>query len=164
LTAGEAIVSGWADRPLLCVGARNASYSPLLDCVRLPLLRHFHSAEEYYATLFHELTHATGHPKRLHRPDLEEALRPNGQAGYAREELTAEMGAAFLCAHAGFDPARTLDNSAAYIQFWLGQLRGDKKLVVQAASRAQRAAEVILGILPSEPVLAEATSGHAAAA
>ncbi|MBC6612427.1 DUF1738 domain-containing protein [Hymenobacter sp. BT507] len=163
LTAGEAIVSGWANRPLLCLGARNASYSPLLDCVRLPLLKHFHSAEEYYATLFHELTHATGHPKRLHRPDLEEALRPNGQAGYAREELTAEMGAAFLCAHAGFDPARTTDNAAAYVQFWLDQLHGDKKLVVQAASRAQRATELILGILPSESAL-EAPCAPAAAA
>lgn len=158
LTAGEAIVSGWANRPLLCLGARTASYSPLLDCVRLPLLKCFHSAEEYYATLFHELTHATGHPKRLHRPDLAEALRPNGQLGYAREELTAEMGTAFLCAHAGFDPARTLDNSAAYVQFWLDQLRGDKKLVVQAASRAQRAAELILGVLPNEPVPVNASS------
>jgi antirestriction protein ArdC len=145
LAAAEALVAGWATCPRIEHGGAQAYYAPGPDVVNVPRPETFTSGEAYYATLFHELTHATGHPSRLDRPDLAEALRPGGRAGYAREELTAEMGAAFLCGHAGLNPSATLENTAAYLQFWLEQLRGDKKLVVQAASRAQRAAELILG-------------------
>ncbi|WP_048826518.1 ArdC family protein [Hymenobacter sp. DG25B] len=145
LAAAEALVANWATCPRIEHGGSQAYYAPGPDFVNVPRPETFTSGEAYYSTLFHELTHATGHPSRLDRPDLAEALRPSGRAGYAREELTAEMGAAFLCGHAGLDPSATLENTAAYLQFWLEQLRGDKKLVVQAASRAQRAAEFILG-------------------
>ncbi|MBG8555815.1 ArdC family protein [Hymenobacter guriensis] len=145
LAAAEALVAGWATCPRIEHGGAQASYTPGPDLVQVPRPETFTSGEAYYSTLFHELTHATGHASRLDRSDLAEALRPSGRAGYAREELTAEMGAAFLCGHAGLDPSATLENTAAYLQFWLEQLRGDKKLVVQAASRAQRAAEFILG-------------------
>ncbi|GAA4506496.1 hypothetical protein GCM10023172_35750 [Hymenobacter ginsengisoli] len=145
LAAAEALVANWATCPRIEHGGGQAYYAPGPDFVNVPRPETFVSGEAYYSTLFHELTHATGHASRLDRPDLAEALRPSGRAGYAREELTAEMGAAFLCGHAGLDPSATLENTAAYLQFWLEQLRGDKKLVVQAASRAQRAAEFILG-------------------
>ncbi|RAK62610.1 ArdC family protein [Hymenobacter edaphi] len=145
LAAAEALVANWASCPRIEHGGAQAYYAPGPDFVSVPRPETFVSGEAYYSTLFHELTHATGHPSRLDRPDLAEALRPSGRASYAREELTAEMGAAFLCGHAGLDPSATLENTAAYLQFWLEQLRGDKKLVVQAASRAQRAAELILG-------------------
>lgn len=145
LAAAEALVANWVDCPRIEHGGSQAYYAPGPDFVHVPRPETFTSGEAYYSTLFHELTHATGHASRLDRPDLAEALRPSGRAGYAREELTAEMGAAFLCGHAGLDPSATLENTAAYLQFWLEQLRGDKKLVVQAASRAQRAAEFILG-------------------
>lgn len=145
LAAAEALVAGWATCPRIEHGGAQAYYAPGPDFVQVPRPETFVSGEAYYSTLFHELTHATGHASRLDRPDLAEALRPSGRAGYAREELTAEMGAAFLCGHAGLNPSATLENTAAYLQFWLEQLRGDKKLVVQAASRAQRAAELILG-------------------
>ncbi|SHM10153.1 ArdC family protein [Hymenobacter psychrotolerans] len=145
LAAAEALVAGWATCPRIEHGGAQAYYAPGPDFVQVPRPETFTSGEAYYSTLFHELTHATGHASRLDRPDLAEALRPSGRAGYAREELTAEMGAAFLCGHAGLNPSATLENTAAYLQFWLEQLRGDKKLVVQAASRAQRAAEFILG-------------------
>ncbi|QKG55016.1 ArdC family protein [Hymenobacter sp. BRD67] len=147
LAAAEALVANWTGCPRIEHGGAQAYYAPGPDFVHVPRPETFVSSEAYYSTLFHELTHATGHPRRLDRPDLAEALRPSGRAGYAREELTAEMGAAFLCGHAGLNPAATLENTAAYLQFWLEQLRGDKKLVVQAASRAQRAAELILGQL-----------------
>ncbi|GAB3843026.1 ArdC family protein [Hymenobacter jeollabukensis] len=145
LAAAEALVANWATCPRIEHGGSQAYYAPGPDFVHVPRPETFTSGEAYYSTLFHELTHATGHASRLDRPDLTEALRPSGRASYAREELTAEMGAAFLCGHAGLDPSATLENTAAYLQFWLEQLRGDKKLVVQAASRAQRAAEFILG-------------------
>ncbi|GAA4364199.1 hypothetical protein GCM10023185_33510 [Hymenobacter saemangeumensis] len=145
LAAAEALVSNWTGGPRIEHGGAQAYYAPGPDVVNVPRPETFTSGEAYYLTLFHELTHATGHTSRLDRPDLAEALRPGGRVGYAREELTAEMGAAFLCGHAGLNPGATLENTAAYLQFWLEQLRGDKKLVVQAASRAQRAAELILG-------------------
>jgi len=145
LATAEPLVANWTSCPHIEHGGAQAYYAPGPDVVNVPRPETFVSGEAYYSTLFHELTHATGHPSRLDRPDLAEALRPSGRAGYAREELTAEMGAAFLCGHAGLNPGATLENTAAYLQFWLEQLRSDKKLVVQAASRAQRAAELILG-------------------
>jgi antirestriction protein ArdC len=79
-----------------------------------------------------------------------------GSANYSREELIAEMGSAMLCGIAGISPA-TVENSAAYLRSWISALRGDSKLVVAAASQAQKAADYIRGIVAkssseSEPV------------
>jgi antirestriction protein ArdC len=78
----------------------------------------------------------------LNRESIAEAA-PFGSPVYATEELIAEMGAAFLCAEAGISPA-VIANEAAYIQGWLGKLRGEKRLVVIAAAQAQKAADYIL--------------------
>ena len=101
----------------------------------------FASVEEYYATRFHELGHSTGAKHRLDRK-LEGDF---GDKDYSREELVAEMTAAFLCAHCGIDNS-VIENSAAYLQGWINILKGDSKLVVIAASQAQKAANLILGI------------------
>ncbi|MGH7950454.1 MAG: zincin-like metallopeptidase domain-containing protein [Limisphaerales bacterium] len=93
----------------------------------------FEKQEGYYATLFHELIHSTGHPSRLNRPTLTESAG-FGSNPYCKEELVAEMGAAFLSGHAGISET-ILENSAAYVQNWLEQLRNDKKLIVQAAAQ-----------------------------
>lgn len=151
LEAADAIVMSWADRPRLTSLDQRAYYVPGQDYVNLPAFGSFLNAEHYYKTLFHEFTHATGHPQRLNRPDLADNMATKGAAGYAREELTAEMGAAFLCGAAGISPAATDENTAAYLQFWLGCLRNDKKLLVQAASHAQKAANLILGHEPPRP-------------
>ncbi|WP_262905441.1 ArdC family protein [Hymenobacter nitidus] len=164
LAAAEALVANWTSGPRIEHGGAQAYYAPGPDLVNLPRPETFVSGEAYYSTLFHELTHATGHASRLDRPDLAEALRHGGRPGYAREELTAEMGAAFLCGHAGLNLSATLENTAAYLQFWLEQLRGDKKLVVQAASRAQRAAELILGNETPEDTEPDPQPGPAVAA
>lgn len=107
----------------------------------------FRSGQEFYSVLFHELTHhATGHGSRLNRKGISGAsgeLSAFGSAPYAKEELVAEMGAAFLCGQAGI-VERTIDNSAAYIASWLERLRNDRRLVVQAAAQAQKAADFIL--------------------
>ena len=81
----------------------------------------FDSPEEYYSTLFHELTHSTGHERRLNRATLTD-LCPFGSTNYSKEELVAEMGAAFLCGVSGIEN-RTVDNSAAYIASWLRVLQ-----------------------------------------
>lgn len=98
--------------------------------------------------LFHELTHATGHESRLNRKGVagsEGEWSSFGSTPYAKEELVAEMGAAFLCGQAGI-VERTLDNSAAYVKSWLARLKDDVKLVVQGAAQAQKAADFILAI------------------
>ena len=109
----------------------------------MPKERLFESAEEYYSTLFHELTHSTGHQKRLNRSTLTD-LCPFGSTNYSKEELVAEMGAAMLAGHAGIEN-KVVDNSAAYIGGWLSRLKSDKKLAVHAAAQAQKAVDHILG-------------------
>lgn len=89
------------------------------------------------ATCLHELTHATGHAKRLGR-DLRNAF---GSKDYAREELVAEMGAAFLCAALGIQPTV---RHADYIGAWLAVLREDNRAIFRAASAASKAADWLL--------------------
>ncbi|GAA4493074.1 zincin-like metallopeptidase domain-containing protein [Hymenobacter ginsengisoli] len=155
IEAAEAIVRNWEGRPAIAHLHQRAYYSPALDLVNMPERETFTTGEGYYATLFHELTHSTGHASRLDRPDLT-AGEGKLSASYAREELTAEMGASFLCAAAGLDTEHTEENAVAYLQTWLERLKNDKKLVLQAASKAQRAAKLILGVAeegePAVPV------------
>jgi antirestriction protein ArdC len=144
IESAESIVKGYAG-PEICHIGMQPRYRPPTDEVFMPEPKRFTSDEEYYSTLFHELVHSTGHSSRLDR-GLDTELRPFGSPDYSREELIAEMGAAFLCAHAGIIPA-TLENSAAYIKGWISCLRADKKVVVQSAGAAQRAADLILGLV-----------------
>lgn len=103
----------------------------------------FSSSAEYYSTLFHELVHSTGAAHRLSRKGVTD---PTFFAShdYSQEELVAECGAAFLCAEAGISPA-TINNSAAYIASWIKQLRHEPRWIVNAASQAGKAADLILG-------------------
>ena len=134
----EQLVAAIPAPPVIRHGAHAAYYQPRPDVLRMPDPERFESAEAYYATLFHELTHSTGHEARLNRPTLAEAGR-FGSTNYSKEELVAEMGAGFLCGLCGIEN-RTVDNSAAYLQGWLRRLRQDQTLLVAAAAQAQRAA------------------------
>jgi antirestriction protein ArdC len=92
------------------------------------------------------LTHSTGHKSRVNRKGFDGndgAWSAFGSVPYAREELVAEMGAAFLCGNTGIEN-KTIDNSAAYIKNWLGKLKNDAKLVITAAAQAQKAVNYIL--------------------
>ena len=109
----------------------------------MPAREAFDSAPEYFSTLFHELTHSTGHGSRLDRTGVTEPIK-FGSHSYSFEELIAECGAAFLCGASGIAPA-TLDNSAAYIGNWVSKLKSDPKWIVQAAAQAGKAADLILG-------------------
>lgn len=137
----EQIVNGYEGRPEIEHGGHRAYYVAGTDSVTIPSPSRFASGEEYYSTLFHELAHSTGHSKRLDR-GIDSEIRAFGSADYAREELVAEMAAAFLCGHAGITPA-TVENSAAYIGSWIKALKGDKRLAVSAAGAGQRAADWI---------------------
>ena len=147
IAAAESIVAAMPKLPEIKHGGGRACYSPSLDCVTMPVPERFQSGQDYYSVLFHELTHSTGHASRLNRKGIsgeEGEWSAFGSTPYAKEELVAEMGAAFLSGQAGI-VERTLDNSAAYVQAWLARLKEDRRLIVQAAAAAQKAADFILG-------------------
>lgn len=131
-------------------GGNGAFYSPSQDIVQLPPFELFRDAESYCATLAHELTHWTRHPSRL---DRDMGRKCFGDAGYAREELVAELGAAFLCADLGITP-EVQPNHAAYIESWLQVLKNDKRFIFSAASHAQRAADYLHSLQPAADVQA----------
>jgi antirestriction protein ArdC len=147
------IVANMPQRPEIKFGMAKAFYSPSEDFVGMPNHERFTSEEEFYSVCFHELTHATGAAHRLNRPTVTEA-DSFGSEEYSKEELIAEMGAAFLCGVAGITE-RTINNSAAYLQNWLEALKNDRKLIVQAAAQAQKAADFILGTKFEEAPAAE---------
>lgn len=137
----QMIVEAMPNPPAIRHEEPRAYYRPSADLVNMPKPGLFESSEEYFSTLFHELVHSTGHKSRLDRKSIVE-LTPFGSESYAKEELIAEMGAAFLCWRGGIDPA-TLANSAAYIHGWIAKLKSDPKIVVLAAASAQKAADYI---------------------
>jgi antirestriction protein ArdC len=120
-------------------GGDRAYYAREFDYVQIPLFESFRDAESYYSTLGHELTHWTKHPSRLAR---DFGRKQWGDEGYVQEELVAELGAAFLCAHlelAG-DPRQ---ENASYIANWLEVLRNDSRFIFKVAAHAQRAADYL---------------------
>lgn len=127
------------NKPTLAHGGDVACYVPSKDKIQMPKPENFDSSEHYYSILFHEAIHSTGHESRLDR----KIMNSFGDEEYSKEELVAEMGAAFLCAETGIEN-KTLDSSAAYIQNWLQKLKDDPKMIVSAASQAEKAAEHIL--------------------
>jgi antirestriction protein ArdC len=151
LQSAEQILAGYIDGPRVNYAGSEPHYRTSTDTVTVPEAGNFHTPEDFYATLFHELAHSTGHAKRLDRPTLAEKAS-FGSETYAKEELVAELGAAFLSNAAGLDLARTEPSTAAYLANWLQALRNDKRLIISAASQAQKAANHILGIVPNYEV------------
>ncbi|GAB2610382.1 ArdC family protein [Belliella aquatica] len=143
----EEIILNMVNVPEIRHVIAEAFYSPIDDYINMPDLSLFESAEFYYSVLFHELIHATGHQNRLNRKEVVE-FNEFGSEDYSREELTAEMGASYLCNHTGIMDEKLLENSAAYIKVWLDRLKSDKKLLISAASKAQKAVEYILTTSP----------------
>jgi antirestriction protein ArdC len=139
--AAEAIVAGYPNGPTIDHTSGHASYRPGTDHVGLPPRDSFTGTVAYYATVFHELVHSTGHESRLKRFQ-QGAAHGKGSEVYSKEELVAEMGAAFLGAEAGLPD--NLDQNAAYIKSWLTVLKNDHGMVVSAASQAQKATNHIL--------------------
>jgi antirestriction protein ArdC len=125
-------------------GGTRAYYAEGPDYVQMPPFETFRDAESFAATMAHELCHWTKHEKRLAR-DMGRVRW--GDEGYAKEELCAELGAAFLCADLEITP-EVRDDHAAYIATWLKVLRDDKRLIFTAAAHAQRAADYLHGLQP----------------
>ena len=117
-------------------GKSRAAYSPALDMIGMPAFAMFKDAPSFYSTLFHELTHWTGHKSRLDR-DLSTRFVAHA---YALEELVAELGAAFLSAEFGFD---LISQHAAYLQSWIKACKDNPRALFTAASKASAAAEYL---------------------
>jgi antirestriction protein ArdC len=143
------MVAGMPNPPRFAEGSAVPCYRPKTDCLDMPDRRFFTSEEAYYSTLFHELTHSTGHRSRLARKSLLEnkGMDSEGEARktYAEEELVAEMGASFLSAHAGIIETG-IENSAAYLQGWIDALKSKdaKGWIIRTASQVQKATDYIL--------------------
>lgn len=143
--SAENIISGMPNPPKFVKSKVNLpAYSPLTDTIQMPDKNRFHNENHYYATLFHEMVHSTGHESRLNR--FVKQVTSKADVEYAKEELVAELGAAFLCYHAGVSNDELIDESASYINSWIQRLRNDHKLIIHAASKAQKASDYILKI------------------
>ncbi len=127
-------------------GGNAAYYRMASDHIQMPLFEVFVGAQSYYATLAHESVHWTRHPSRLDRSFDQKRF---GDTGYAKEELVAEFGAAFLCADLGLKLEDRNDH-AAYIGSWLEILRNDKRAIFAAAAHAQRAVDYMHGLQKSK--------------
>jgi len=149
LEAAEALVEAYTATLAggLHHGGDAAFYRPSTDAVTMPRREAFDSGEHYFATLYHELGHSTGHSSRLDR------LSPTtfGSHEYSFEELVAEMTACFLASEAGIAQPDLEENAAAYLRSWMRKLEENPKWLIQAAGKAQKAADLILGRKP-EPV------------
>jgi antirestriction protein ArdC len=144
IAEAERIIHHMPRAPVIEHKQPQAYYLPSQDLVNMPNSNLFRSDEEYYSTLFHELTHSTGHASRLHRVELSK-INMLKSHDYSKEELVAEMGSAFLCGRCGITP-KVIENQAAYIQGWLKQLQNNRKWLIYAAAKAQKAADYILGV------------------
>lgn len=124
--------------------SNEAFYAPGLDSVTVPTISQYKNVGEYYSTTFHELTHSTGHKSRLNRFEQNGASAAFGSETYSKEELVAELGAATLVNYVGLENEKSFRNSAAYIQSWLKVLKNDKKFIISASAKAEKAVALIL--------------------
>lgn len=142
--AAEAIITDYLSRTgvrLTHEKGDQAFYRPSTDSITVPMMEQFTEAAEYYSTVFHEMTHSTGHSSRLNRLSGTAFF---GSESYSKEELIAEIGASSLVHLVGMETPSSFRNSAAYIQSWLKALHNDKHMIVSAAGKAEKAVTYIL--------------------
>jgi antirestriction protein ArdC len=129
-------------------GGNDAFYSPPGDFIQLPHRHQFESAESFYETAFHELTHWSEHVSRLNWNRADE--------GYAMGELIAEMSACLMMAELGLPTTTNLTNHASYLKHWLDGMAGDSKFIFKAASQASKAVDYLLSFSRTRAELTEA--------
>ncbi len=140
IACAESVINGYKNPPKINFSGNQPSYCVDYDVIEIPAIDHFKTADNYYSTMFHEMTHSTGHKKRLNR-DMRTSILNNTKR--SKEELIAELGAAFLNAHCGIES--TLNSNAAYCKSWLKVLNDDRMMLISAAGKAEKAADYILG-------------------
>ncbi|MBK1883776.1 DUF1738 domain-containing protein [Luteolibacter pohnpeiensis] len=145
----KSLVEGMVNPPVIHEGRSvRTCYDPRSDEIEIPNRSYFENEERFYKSLFHELVHATGSSKRLARKSLidNKGRLAGNRVVYSKEELVAELGTAFVCAHAGI-VMDDHDHSASYIQSWLRVLQSsdNRRWLIEAAAHAQRAADYLIG-------------------
>lgn len=164
--AVEAIAQGLVQTTGLTIieGGNQPCYVPSLDTVRMPRAHQFHSREDEISTFLHELSHSTGHQKRMNRPNC---FARFGSELYGQEELRAELASAMLCGQIGLALGQShIDSHAAYVSSWLDVLRRDKSEIFKAVADAQRICDYLGQWMPvpvlmaggSEVTLAESSA------
>ena len=145
IEACDSIVSAMPTLPDIQHKQNRAYYSPTSDYVNMPPKSKFKTNHGYYATLFHELSHSTMHSSRLDRIKDYSMFTFKGDHDYSFEELVAELSSCFLCAESNISQPDLLMNSADYISGWISKFKDDKRMLVKAAGKAQKATNFILG-------------------
>jgi len=140
----EKVVANMPNRPTIVHREPGAFYRPFDDSINMPKRELFDSPEDYYSTLFHELSHSTGHKSRLGRlEDQRDAAF--GSADYSKEELVAELSSSFVMNELGIENSDTERNSAAYLANWCKAMKSNVKMLVQAMNKAIPSANYIFG-------------------
>ena len=149
LITAETIIQGYPKPPAIVINnvIPNPRYLPRIDRVEIQSISNFKTSDDYYASLYHELAHSTGSKERLNRKGITDPIE-FGSERYSREELVAEISASFLCSMSGVE--NTIENQSAYIQSWLHALNNDSRMVLIAASQAQKACDYILNVSPTK--------------
>jgi len=148
--AAEAIIADYIARAKTLTIDRNSSgdrayYDRAADHVVVPSIEQFAEVAEYYSTTFHELGHSTGHSSRLDRFSKENRIAAWGDENYSREELVAEITAASILSELGLEAGNSFRNSTAYVKSWSENIKKDPMMFITAASRAEKAIDLILG-------------------
>lgn len=138
IAAADACLAKWGETVPVTFGGNRACYNSASDCISMPEQKSFNTFDNYYHTFFHECAHSTGHKSRLNR----ELGNPFGSKLYAREELVAELTAALAGQHFGYD---VQGQDAAYLHNWIGALENDPQEIMRAASKAQKAFDLLVG-------------------
>lgn len=144
----EAIIKDYVDREKIDfqeIEGDKACYYPTLDSIQVPLKKQFKNYSEYLSTCFHELAHSTGHPSRLNRFLNDEGIGLFKSESYSKEELVAELANSMILGSLNIQSEEVEKNSVAYLYGWLGAIRKDIRLIVEASAKAQRASDFILG-------------------
>lgn len=151
----QSIIDGYKNPPTYTFVGDKAYYQPATDSLNMPKINAFKNEASYYCTYFHEMTHSTGHSKRLDRGN-DTRVRdgsPSDKKAYAFEELVAELGAVFLCSEAGI-LFHTKENSAKYLKGWndalVNELENDNRFFLKASAQSQKAVNHILDRMPQE--------------
>ena len=144
ITEAEDIIKGYKNPPEISINNMipNPRYLPRLDKIEIQSIDNFNTSDDYYASLFHECIHSSGHPSKCNRRGISGKI-VFGSEEYSREELIAEIGASYLCNISGIQ--KTIDNHSAYIANWLQVLNNNYRMILIAASQASKACDYILG-------------------
>lgn len=165
----DQVISRWRDRQGcgMVEGAPKACYVPAADTVEVPFRGLFSASGAFLRTLLHEVSHSTGHEKRLARDGIVK-FGTWGDEGYAFEELVAELGSMFsaggLGCSLGAAEGRFYENHLAYLKSWMSALEEDPDGLFRAAAQAQKAADLIVGTCEADADGTEADMAEGEAA